>query len=80
MTRWLSYDLLDIANHSYLSVFIYSVENFFGHKLLEVRYCRLRTDPDEAALQLRNIATITLETHIQLFILPMVVALDVGLI
>lgn len=60
---------------THLSVFVYSVKHFLGHEFLQVRNRGLRTTPDEAPLKLGQIAAITLEAHVHLFVLSVIVGL-----
>lgn len=68
------------ALYSYLSVLVYSVKHLLGHELLQVRDRGLGTAPDEAPLQLGQVAAVALEAHVHLLVLSVVVGLQVGLV
>lgn len=71
---------LVVAQDVHLLVLVHAAEHLLGHELLQVRDCRLRRAPDEAALQRVDLAEgAALEAHVHLLVAPVVVELGVRL-
>lgn len=61
---------------TYFFVLVHAVQDFPRDELLQMRYRRLRTAPNEFPLERNQIVANTLQTHIHLFVLPMEIRLD----